>query len=59
MSQPSELPEAIAITPIAPIATKPTDTTNVNSRIGSETLYFSMFRIVGLRAWKSNGVSEF
>jgi len=56
MSQPSELPEAIAITPIA---TKPTDTTNVNSRIGSETLYFSMFRIVGLRAWKSNGVSEF
>ncbi|HSF66557.1 MAG TPA: hypothetical protein VLA67_03905 [Nitrospiraceae bacterium] len=47
MSQPSELPEAIADTQIV---TKTTDTTNVNSRIGSETLDFSISRIVDAAA---------
>jgi len=51
MSQPSELPEAIAVTPIT---TKRADTTNVNSHIGSETLAFSVSGIVDVPASKSN-----
>lgn len=56
ISQPSELPETVAVTPIA---TNRADTTNVNHRIGSETLTFSMSRIVDVEARKSNGVYEF
>jgi len=43
MSQPSELPEAIAVTPIA---TNEADTTNVNSRIESEIPNFSISGIL-------------
>jgi len=47
MSQPSELLEAIADTPIV---TKTTDATTVNSPIVSETLDFSMSEIVVVAA---------
>jgi hypothetical protein len=49
MSQQSELPEAIAI---KAMTTKIADTTKVNARIGSETLDFSIPRIVDAAAWK-------
>ena len=38
---------------------KTADATNVNHRIGSETLTFPMSGIVDVRTLKSNGVQEF